>query len=547
MLPVASRERSTWALTSAILLAVALPVLAAVVSAGWRQWYASSDQAIMLMRTFDVGGRETPLVGAWSRWGWSHPGPIVYWVLAPFARVLGQQGALVGAGLVNAAAIVGSMAVVLRRAGVAKAAAAALVLALVVHAAGSEKLVDIWNPTIAFFSFFFFLFIIWSVVCGDRWLLPGAVAVGSFSVQSHVGYALVVGGLLLVTAVWVLVARRQDRPRWSRPQRLAAWGAAAAVLVMWAPAVVEQRSGDPGNLSALAEYGADPDEPAAGWSYAVGVAGWQLRPTGPWVSGQEVNPFGFTRSGPALPAVATVAAVAAATWWAAGGRRHRGRDDTAHRDTAPDDTARHRDTARLGAISLVGAGFAFVATAQVRGIPVPYLVRWWWAVAAMGTLTVAWALLDATSGRVRQVLLGAAVVGLCLASGATLLSLPTRVPGADTSRAIAAVAPAVADGLEPSGRYLIRSVAVSTWGAPGPALQLDLERRGFDVFVEPAPLAVLTYGEQRVAELSEVDEIVTIVGRTDAEAGWTPPEGSRLLTQWEDGEDGVAVWASPPV
>ena len=541
MLPVATRVRSRWTVPGVLLAAVALPVLAVVVSAAWRQWYASSDQAIMLMRTFDVGGRDTPLLGAWSRWGWSHPGPVVYWAIAPFARVLGQRGALVGAGLINTAAVAGSVAVVVRRAGMAKTAAAALVVAMVVHAAGSERLVDIWNPTIAFFPFFFFLFLIWSVVGGDRWLLPGAVAVGSFSVQAHVGYALVVGGLLLATTIWALVARRGDRRRHSRLQQLVAWGSAAVVLVMWAPAVVEQLTGDPGNLSALAEYGADPDEPAAGWSYAVGVAGWQLRPTGPWVTGQELTSIGFTRSGHALPAVATAAAVAAATWWAARRRTEPARGSDAARCDA------HRlDTARLGAISLVGAGLAFVATAQVRGIPVPYLSRWWWGISALATLTLAWALLDAASGRVRQVLLTAVVVGLCVTSGSTLLSLPTRLPGAPTSRAIAAVAPAVADGLEPSGRYLIRSVVAGSWGAPGPALQLDLERRGFDVFVEPAPLNALTYGEQRIAERTEVDEIVTIVGREDVATGWTPPEGGRLLSRWEDGEDGVAVWASPP-
>jgi hypothetical protein len=543
VLPVVTRARIAWPLPGLLVLGVALPVLAAVVSAGWQQWYASSDHAIMLMRTADVGGRETPLVGAWSRWGWSHPGPIVYWLIAPLVRVLGQQGALVSGGLINTAAIAGSVWVVAWRAGVAKAAAAALVVALVVHTAGSEKLVDIWNPTIAFFPFLFFLFLVWSVVGGDRWLFPVAVAAGSVSVQAHVGYAIVVGGLLVVATVWALVARRGDRTPWSRSQQLVAGMAAAAVLVMWAPVVVEQLTGDPGNLSALAEYGADPDEPAAGWSYAGGVAGWQLRPNGPWLTGQEVGYLGFTRSGPALPAIATVTAVAAATWWAA-----RRRDDPARRDdTAPADAARPGDTARLGALSLVGAAFALVATAQVRGIPVPYLVRWWSGIAALATLTLVWAVLDATSGRVRQVLVAAAVVGLCVTSGITLLSLPTRLPGADISRAIAAVGPTVAAELEPSGRYLIRTAAVNTWGAPGPALQLDLERRGFDVFVEPGPLAALTFGEQRVAEVSEVDEIVTIVGREDAEAGWTPPAGSRLLTRWEDGEDGVAVWASPPV
>lgn len=527
MLQVPARQRSAPPLTGAILLlVVALPALAAAFAVAWRPWYAGSDQAIMLVRIFDVGGSHTPLVGAWSRWGWSHPGPSTYWALAPFAQVLGPAGALTGAGVINAASILGSVALVLRRGGRARAATAALALAVAVHAAGAGQLVDIWNPTIALFPFFLFLFLVWSVLCGDRWLLPAAAAVGSFSVQAHIGYALVVAGLLLAAAVRTALARRHDDVSLTRPQRLLVWASAATLLVMWLPPLVEQASAGRGNVTALIRYGMEPDEPAAGWSYAVGVFGWQLRPTGPWLSGQEVNGLGFTVTGSAVPALGSVLVVALATCWAA----RRGA----------------RDVAWLGVISLLGAGLALVATAQVRGIPVPYLVRWWWGIAALATLTVAWALLEATSGRVRQVLLGAALVALVVTSGRTLLSLPAPVPGAEVSRAIGAVAPGVADQLDPAGRYLVRSVASSTWGAPGPGLLLELERRGFDVFVDPAPLAGSAYGERRVAAPAEVDEIITFVDRLDAD-GWAPPRGSRLLATWEDDDVGATVWASPTV
>lgn len=525
MLQVLARRLSAAPLVGATLVLVVLPAVAAAVTAASRPWYASSDQAIMLLRVFDVGGDHTPLVGAWSRWGWAHPGPSAYWALAPFAQALGPAGALTGAGMLNAAAIVASIAVVVRRGDLAKAVTAALVVALVVHAGGVAHLVDIWNPRIAFFPFLLFLFIVWSVLSGDRWLLPAAAAVGSFAVQAHIGYGLVVGGLLLVAAARARLTRGEEDAGLTRPQRLLVWGSVAVLLVMWVPPVVQQVSTGPGNLTALIDYGRDPDGPAAGWSFAAGVFGWQMRPTGPWISGQDTNAVGFAVTGSAIPAVGFVVLVAASAWWAF----RRG----------------SLDTAWMGIIALVGTALAFVATAQIRGISVPYLVRWWWGIAALATLAVVWTVLEAASGRLRQVLVAGALIVLVATSGRTLLSLPAPVPGADTSRAIGGVSPLVARELDGTSSYLVRSVSSRTWGATGPALLLELERRGFDVAVEPGPLAELAYGEWRVAGAAEVDEIITIVDREDAEGGWEPPVDGRLLAAWEEPGAGVSVWASP--
>ena len=57
-----------------------------------RAWAPSGDRAIQVLRISDVGTSHTPLTGSWSRFGWDHPGPIVFWVLAPFARLLGDRG-----------------------------------------------------------------------------------------------------------------------------------------------------------------------------------------------------------------------------------------------------------------------------------------------------------------------------------------------------------------------------------------------------------------------------------------------------------------------
>src|SRR5471030_794226 len=93
-------------------LAVALILLAAIVFAFVRTlfgtWHATGDQAVIQLRTLDVGGRHTPLIGPYSRYGWSHPGPALFYALAPILRLFGghDTGVLAGAVVLNALALV---------------------------------------------------------------------------------------------------------------------------------------------------------------------------------------------------------------------------------------------------------------------------------------------------------------------------------------------------------------------------------------------------------------------------------------------------------
>lgn len=66
-----------------------LPVLAALLSAAMHQWTEFGDYALIDMRVRDVFSSDVPLVGTYSRYGWNHPGPLMYWLMAPVARVLG--------------------------------------------------------------------------------------------------------------------------------------------------------------------------------------------------------------------------------------------------------------------------------------------------------------------------------------------------------------------------------------------------------------------------------------------------------------------------
>ncbi|HEY2429607.1 MAG TPA: hypothetical protein VGI06_11805, partial [Acidimicrobiales bacterium] len=76
------------------------------------------DQALL-----ELGARRAAhldqLVGPYSRTGFHHPGPIVFYLLAPFVRILGTGGSglYLGAVAINGAALVATVAVLWRRLG----------------------------------------------------------------------------------------------------------------------------------------------------------------------------------------------------------------------------------------------------------------------------------------------------------------------------------------------------------------------------------------------------------------------------------------------
>ena len=103
----------------AALLAVGAPlwVEAARILVTRPQVVLYGDQALM-----DLAARRAAhldqLVGPYSRAGFHHPGPAVFYLLAPFVRLLASSGSgCIGGGVINLAALTASVAVVWHRAG----------------------------------------------------------------------------------------------------------------------------------------------------------------------------------------------------------------------------------------------------------------------------------------------------------------------------------------------------------------------------------------------------------------------------------------------
>jgi hypothetical protein len=274
------------ALTVLAGLSAALPVIVAEARALANGWLPVADQGTIATRAYDVFTSHTPLVGQYSMASGvvGHltfaPGPMLYWLLALPARFGGPAALTLTMSALNTAAILGGVALARRRGGKALMFAAAIAIALMSHSLGTEALHGIWNPAAALFPLMLLSFTCWSLACGERWLLPLAVLVGSFVVQCHLAYVAPALGLLGVGVVGLLLSRAlgdgEGAAHTGRGEHRhsALWRPVLAALLVglicWSAPIVEEITHSPGNLSVLASA------PGARGKTEGATVGWRV-------------------------------------------------------------------------------------------------------------------------------------------------------------------------------------------------------------------------------------------------------------------------------
>ena len=149
------------------------------------------DHALIELGLRRLAEGQPPEVGVFSRFGWYHPGPALYYVLSVPYLLVGQRSIAlpIGALVVNAACLLGVAFLVRRHRGLVSALWALLVCLVFLRQLEHGILVDAWNPYLPVLPFFFAVLLCWAALYGDRWALPVAVVVLSACVQAHVGYA----------------------------------------------------------------------------------------------------------------------------------------------------------------------------------------------------------------------------------------------------------------------------------------------------------------------------------------------------------------------
>ena len=259
-----------------------LPVVVAVVRAISRGWMPLSDDALFAVRSFDVFGHHVPLLGTWSSSSLSYgavlnnPGPLQFDLLVFPVRLFGgSSGVAVGTALINVVVIVGIAIFAVRRGGLVLGTLAMAVTAGLCWTMGSESLFEPWQPVTLLLPFLCFLFLVWSISCGDLAALPVAAGIGSLILQTHLAYAFVVPTLAIWAVAGLVLKLRRDRRDdpdvwpWVRRDALRVAALAAAVgVVCWVQPVIDQLGGQ-GNLGHLIQN-ASPPKRTVGYGYGRG-------------------------------------------------------------------------------------------------------------------------------------------------------------------------------------------------------------------------------------------------------------------------------------
>lgn len=485
--------RDPWAIASvivaAILTAIVIwPLLDAGRAALELVWRPSGDWAVLTMRVEDVG-RDTPLVGPYSRFGWNHPGPLMYWLLAFPYHLFGDrpEALLAAAATLNVLTVAALSAVAWRRGRLPLVALTMTATAILIHAMGPAMIRDPWNPFITLLPLALTVFLVWSVIEGDFWMWPPLAFLVSFELQSHIGYLPMLA--MLGVSVFAIAWRRKSLNTLlptSTKQRWWVLGLSSAVIFgCWLPVLLDQVAGT-GNLGAIARYFLTNGDSPAGFSTAFHVAADQLQfPSAPWLGRSELAGLDGALLGSGLAAlVVPILSMAGSLWLAV--------------------RMRVLAALRLQLVVIAIALGGLIATARVTGPLFDWVVRWWWVIACLWWLSIIWALWSVLYERITTKSLQRIATGL-LAAGATVVTLAatgpitsatssTQPPSPSTGIVLGGFLQQTLDALQGSGPLLVVTTG-SIRGDYGDALRLQLERAGIQVVAESNMISHL--GPQR--------------------------------------------------
>ncbi len=485
---------------------MALTGAAILVARGGRPVTPVSDTAVIESYTL-YASRAQLLVGPYSRYGWHHPGPLYFYLLAPVYMLAGSStpGLSAGALLINIASIVLLAWVLVRTAGGWLTVAVTASMAVYVWRL-APLLVSPWNPHVVVLPLAALAVVAAAVASGDNGLLPLGVGLASFVMQTHLG---VVPTALAVSAVLALATWQAAREATPRSWR-AVIAAAAVAAVLWAVPLSEQVSASPGNMTAMWRFFSSSDR--GHQTMAATYAAWSDMVTGiarPDFQVAGGSPFRRSRWRPAR----TVAGgeVAALTAIALIARRRRRRFEAA-----------------FASVLLLALAIAFAAVTRIHDDIIDHEVFWISALGALVAATIAAAAVSvAWRSEAPKQLVACAAVCACAAAAyvgfGELSAITKRTFDPDPARRAAAV---IGDALErrvrSTGVRPLIQIDQNEWSVAAGAL-LHLQRSRLAFAVEDDWLVMFT--EHARSTGAEIDRI-TITG----------PSGHYLLTSRREGE-----------
>jgi hypothetical protein len=467
---------------------VVLPLVLAAVALLWRPWAPTLDMAMTELRVRDVGGRHTPLIGLPGRIGdfpdqGSHPGPLSFYLIAPFYRLAGATpwGMALGSVVLNVFAVGAMIALGGRIAGRAGAVAIAAVAALAIRGYGLSVLTHPWNPYLPLLVWLLVLVAAWAVLAGEHRAAVVVVAGGSIAAQTHVPYLLnAIAISTLVGAVLVWRGLRLPPGERQTVTRPVAWSLGVAAI-LWLPPLIDQIVRQPGNIRMLIDhFTADPDQPYLSRTVAVRAFFRHLdafAAGGDLITQQAafVHRSGLSSSD-GWGGVVVFALWLAAVWIAV--RR------------------RHHTLLALNAVVAVALVVSAFSISRIFGKLWYYLTLWAWAAMLLAVVSIVWAAVVEVSARRNESidqrsLWAVAAVGAIATIASVGAVIALEVPEPHLSDGLRGVVPDTVAAIErgdglltgPEGRYLVFWQDAVFIGAQGYGLVNELDRRGYDVGV----------------------------------------------------------------
>jgi hypothetical protein len=238
-------------------LALAIASLVASVFFDWAtgEVYPTGDTAMLELYTRHATHGVWAL-GPYSQFGWNHPGPLFFYLLAPLYLFSGEKTIALHAGAfaINLLSVSAIVFVLLRYAAPAISCVAAAAMGLYLYQL--PIISSFWNPHIVILPAAAFLVLCTAVAARQAWALPVAVLIGSFLVQTHASlapYVLVLASAALAAALWPMPTAPRDRS-------LLSWIAASTglLLLLWLLPIAEQLSQSPGNITRMLQFFGSP-------------------------------------------------------------------------------------------------------------------------------------------------------------------------------------------------------------------------------------------------------------------------------------------------
>jgi CDP-diglyceride synthetase len=541
------------------LLALATSLVIALSSIrGIRRGYeVIGDNALIELRGRDVLTGQHPWLGTWSSASISsgidvnHPGPLLFELVAVPVRIFGGAAGIALAIAVLQICVVWLVGWVTSRTGGATAAVVAqTITAVLVWTLGSELLYDPWQPNVLVLPFWLFICTVWAVTADVVTVLPLAVGVGSFVMQTHLGYLFIVPILLVFALTMTLLRRRRRGPGRFEDLRRPFTLSLAVAAVLWAQPLWEQLfgpgRGNIGRIVVAGTVGARDFVPVesspTGVSTGLRVLGsvlalppWWGRPgfdsaipPSTWIDGPEgrvLDAPGLRTLGPSLVGLVILVVVVALAW-----RRVR-------RVVSSSLDAGFQVLAAAGAIATVTV---IITPIDILGLS-PHKVRWLWVIGAFATYLLVMAVIAGLDEHRRhRSLVGLAALSLV----AVVATIPTYVnrSGPVYFRATYAsitdireqLATYVASGDAPSA--IVFDAEGIGFAEPYTApVMAELLRRGIEVSVEDGTLA-RQLGPDRLAVPpgDTTDPLPVVFVRAGAAAAEIPAGTERIA--FHDGD-----------